>query len=145
MATLIEAMQGVLANTYALYLKTQNYHWNVTGPYFNDFHELFGEQYAEMAEAIDDIAEHIRQMGAKVPASLEIFAAQSTIQAGNENLKALDMVADLAQSQKELLKALQAATDLAADNSEDVIEDFLISRMAAHKKQCWMLDSILDA
>lgn len=140
--SLSDAMQNVLATTYALALKTQNAHWNVTGMHFHDLHVLFEEQYTEMHAAIDDIAENIRQLGVKVPASFGVFDKNSPLPAGDENADTLTMVKGLAASQKSLLDMLQAATTLAGDVNDDVIEDFLIGRMAAHKKQLWMLESI---
>ena len=87
-----EALQIVLADNYALYLKTQNYHWNVTGANFRSLHLLFEEQYTDLFTANDDIAERIRTLGPKVPATLGVFALATNIQDGNENADAQTMV-----------------------------------------------------
>lgn len=88
----IETLKTALADNYALYLKTQNYHWNVIGPNFRALHLLFEEQYTDLFTANDDIAERIRTLGAKVPATLGGFAAVTNIHDGNENADAQTMV-----------------------------------------------------
>ncbi len=132
-----------LANTYALYIKTQNYHWNVTGQLFPALHEMFGALYKELAEAVDEIAEMIRQLGVKVPASLKIFAAQSHIDDGNENLNSESMIADLKNDHKFMAQEVYKIIDAMGNDANQSILDLLISRLREHEKNVWMLESSL--
>lgn len=132
----------VLANTYALYLKTQNYHWNVKGPHFAALHHLFEEQYDELAESVDAIAEHIRMQGEYAPASFSAYQALNKIPDGNASLKAEAMIKDLLDSHILLLDILAKAHQEAAQAEDEVIVDFMIERMGAHRKARWMLESL---
>lgn len=139
----IKSLMQLLADSYALYLKTQNYHWNVTGPNFHSLHSLFEEQYTDLAAAIDTIAERIRSLGAKTPGTLSIFAKLTSIQDGNHNANAQEMVKQLADDQALILKTLKKALEAAqADNDEATI-DLIIGRIDIHDKAAWMLSSSL--
>lgn len=91
----VVSLEKVLANSYALYLKTQNYHWNVVGANFKSLHELFNEQYNDLAAAIDEIAERIRALGVKVDGTFENFSKLSKIKSGDKNAKNEMMIRDL--------------------------------------------------
>lgn len=136
-------LNQALADTYALYLKTQNYHWNVTGPNFKPLHLMLEEQYTELAEAVDTIAERIRALGEKVPASFSTFAATTKITEGNENASADAMIADLLHSHEHVVNILKQ-TDVAADKAVDTgTENLIDDRIEAHQKTMWMLRATL--
>lgn len=139
----VEQLEHLLASSYVLYLKTQNYHWNVTGINFKSLHELFEEQYKELAEAIDEIAEVIRALGAKAPASFEAYSKLSVIKNGNENADSIDMIKALSKDQESISELLQHALEIAQQNYDEVTADLFIERMAVHRKNKWMLDSSL--
>lgn len=138
-----DALQIVLADNYALYLKTQNYHWNVTGANFRSLHLLFEEQYTDLFTANDDIAERIRTLGSKVPATLGIFASVTNIEDGNENADAQTMVKELADDQATVLKSLTNALHAAQKAQDEATVDFIINRIGVHEKAAWMLRSSL--
>lgn len=133
----------VLANTYSLYLKTQNYHWNVTGPNFKSLHELFQVQYEELIPAIDDIAERIRTLGEKVDGSYENFSKLSSISSAKQNISSQEMVQDLVESNNKLIEIMKAGVEIAQSNHDEASADILIGRIEAHEKHVWMLNSSL--
>ena len=136
-----ESLNIVLADSYALYLKTHNYHWNVVGPSFRSLHMMFEEQYTDLAVAVDDIAERIRSLGEKAPGTFSEFAKLTTIKEGDKNASANDMVEDLAQSQDQIVVSLKEALSVAQKAEDEVTSDLLIGRMAIHEKAAWMLKS----
>lgn len=138
----IEALKEVLADSYALYLKTQNYHWNVEGPHFKTLHLLFEEQYTDLATAVDEIAELIRGLGAKSPGTFKEFEALSKIKDGNATASAEDMVKELADDQDNIaLGSIQKAFDAASEAGDEVVIGALTERMTIHRKNKWMLNS----
>jgi len=130
---------SVLANTYSLQLKTQNYHWNVVGNDFVALHTLFGKQYEEMYESIDEIAERIRTFGTKVTASFETFAKVDTIGKANEQFSGIEMVKDLKDGNDKLCICIKDAIKV----FDDATDDFLRNRLLVHQKNIWVLSSIL--
>lgn len=140
---IVTELHSVLANSYALYLKLQNYHWNVEGAHFKQLHEMFAEQYEELAEFIDVIAERIRALGAKVPASLTIFAKAQLIAEANEKNSWQQMVQDLHASHLELCKIMSLLLKLAMANGDEVTADIMIGRLTSHEKSAWMLKATL--
>jgi starvation-inducible DNA-binding protein len=134
-------LMNVLANTYALYLKNQNYHWNVTGPQFKALHELFEEHYTEMADAIDVTAEHIRSIGEKVDGQFSTFQSLSSLGNPDHTLDSTGMIKDLIKSHEQIMEIIQTTLDLADDLDDDVIEDFCIQRLEFHRKAKWFLTS----
>lgn len=136
-----ESLKTVLADSYALYLKTQNYHWNVTGPNFASLHALFEEHYTELTMAIDEIAELIRGLGEKAPGSFEAFQAISTIKSGDANASAERMVKDLAAGQEAVSKTVQTALEAAQAAEDEVVIGALTERLTVHRKNAWMLNS----
>ena len=137
----IENLNHVLADTYALYLKTQNYHWNVTGSNFGEVHKMFQGQYEDLAEAIDSVAERIRALGAKVPATFKIFDKKCHIKDGNEKATWQAMVKELAADQHSIVKVLMACAKVAEASDDLVTMDMMIERMAVHQKNAWMLSA----
>lgn len=137
----IDNLKVLLADSYTLYLKTQNFHWNVTGPNFQSLHALFETQYTDLATAIDEIAERIRALGAKAPASYTAYAKLATIKEAGENVTAKNMVAELIKDQTAILKTLRKLADAADDVDDEVTEGMAVSRMQIHEKNRWMLQS----
>jgi starvation-inducible DNA-binding protein len=136
-----ESLNIALADSYALYLKTHNYHWNVVGPSFRSLHMMFEEQYTDLAVAVDDIAERIRSLGEKAPGTFSEFSKLTSIKEGDKNANANDMVKDLAQSQGQIIVSLKEALNIAQKADDEVTADLLIGRMAIHEKAAWMLKS----
>ena len=141
MINAINQLEIILADTYSLYLKTQNYHWHVKGPQFKSLHELFEVQYRELAEAVDQIAERILIMGHKAPATFSEFNALKTIKDGNSSVNANQMVTELASDHSVLVKDLNQAMKTAQENNDEGTIALLGSRIAAHEKSHWMLSS----
>lgn len=139
---LVKQMNAVLANTYALYLKTQKYHWNVKGVHFASLHVFLEGQYDELAESVDTIAEHIRMLGFDAPGSFNEFQPLNKITDGNAQMDAAGMIADLLDSHNIVVKILTTTLELAQKKADEVIADFMIQRLAAHRKQQWMLSSL---
>jgi starvation-inducible DNA-binding protein len=137
----VDALKAVLADNYALYLKTQNYHWNVEGPQFSSLHTMFETQYQDLALAIDTAAELIRGLGEKAPGTFDAYAKTTTIKPGNENASASDMVKELAADNGTIQQTLQGALDVAQKAGDEVAADYMIGRMTVHRKAQWMLKS----
>lgn len=138
---IVEALQIVLADSYALYTKTQNYHWNVEGPNFKTIHLLFEEQYTDLAAAIDTIAELIRGLGEKVQGTLETYIKNTSINSGNETLSANQMIKELIEDNNIVQKTLNNALKIAQEASDEVVIGFIIERLTIHRKTIWMLNS----
>ena len=134
----------ILADTYALYLKTQNYHWHVTGAQFKSLHDLFEAEYLALAEAIDDIAERIRTLGFKAPATFKEFDQLKTIADGDSRLSANEMVVDLGNDHDVLVNDLNNTIVIAQDNKDEGTVAILSERIAAHEKSRWMLRATSD-
>lgn len=140
----VKSLKKVLSSTYALYLKTQNYHWNVTGPHFHDLHKLFESQYGSLAEALDLIAEQIRANEHKAPATFKVYASLSVVGDGNEESSWKEMVQDLYQSHTLLCNLLQEGIKISDKEDDQVVNDLYIQRLAEHKKMAWMLKAIIE-
>ncbi len=138
---IIENLKLVLANSYALYLKTQNYHWNVTGPNFIGMHKLFEAQYKDLAEAIDEIAERIRALDIKVTSTFGSFDLLTQIPDSDENAPLNKMLDELMQDNLTVIDSLNKLATLAGDSDDKATEDMAIERIAIHEKNVWMLKS----
>ncbi len=136
-----ENLKQVLADSYALYVKTQNFHWNVTGPSFRSLHLLFEEQYTDLAAAIDEIAERIRTLGEKAPGSFKSYTSRTKISDGDENTEASEMVKQLAEDQKKIVESLKVAFDSASEAGDEATVDLMVGRITVHEKNGWMLNS----
>ena len=133
----------LLADSYTLYLKTHNFHWNVTGPQFNTLHQMFEEQYTELATAVDEIAERIRALGIRAPGSYTRFSAMTSIEEGEGSEPAEEMIRQLAIGQETIVRtAREVFPDADAANDEPTA-DLLTQRMQLHEKNAWMLRSML--
>ena len=137
------ALKSVLADSYSLYFKTQNFHWNVTGPHFKSLHSLFEEQYTDLADAIDEIAERIRWLGQKVPGSLKFYSDLTSISSSDEHADSTTMIKELLQGQDLVIKTLKAALTIAKTFDDEGTCDLLIARIKTHEKNSWILKSSL--
>lgn len=134
----------VLADTYTLYLKTHNYHWNVTGPMFNTLHLMFETEYNELWTAVDTLAERIRSLGEFVAGSYTDFAAKTVIkEATAAPLAAEQMIADLVAGHEAAARTARTVLLTADDANDEVTADLLTQRLQAHEKTAWMLRSMI--
>ncbi len=141
--SIIKNLEVILATSYALTIKTQNYHWNVTGENFKSLHEMFGAQYEEIFTALDEIAERIRALGSKVEANFEHFAKLSTIKSSSEKLNAETMLKNLSNDHKTVVELLNEGIKVAQESNDEGTADMLIGRLKAHEKTIWMLEASL--
>jgi starvation-inducible DNA-binding protein len=133
----------VLADSHAVYQKTHGYHWNVRGPEFFTIHTLLEQQYRDIWEALDEIAERIRALGELAPQGASAFANLTSIKEGDPELDAMAMLKELMKDHETLIATSRAALKVADDDGDDVTVDLLTQRMAAHEKFAWMLRSTL--
>lgn len=138
-----DGISRVLADSYILYVKTHNFHWNVTGPLFNTLHTMFEEQYTELAEAVDEIAERIRALGFPAPGSYKQFIELSSIEEETGVPEAEDMIRQLVQGQEAVARTARQVLPVAAEVSDEPTVDLLTQRMQIHEKNAWMLRSML--
>lgn len=138
---LAKELSYLLADTYALYVKTQNFHWNVRGPRFPELHKLFETQYLELAAAVDLVAERIRALDALVPASFSEFAKLTTIEEGNEKMTAIKMIQKLAHDHEAVAQRAREILPKAEEANDHGSVDLLSKRMGDHEKAAWMLRS----
>lgn len=138
---LIQHLSIVLADTYTLYLKTQNYHWHVKGKEFYSLHLLFEKQYEDLAEAIDTIAERIRALGHQAPATFKEFLELTHLKEGRQNISSTEMLKELAEDQLTIAKSLKEAIKIGDATGDDATVDMLIERADHHDKNRWMLES----
>ena len=143
MERLVKLMRIAFASEYSFYLKAHNYHWNVEGIHFQQFHELFGDIYEEVYGSIDDFAENIRKLGAYTPGSFDRFNMLSKIDDENGVPAAEEMVKNLLEDSDKMAVIFKAAFDAAEANGEHGLADFLAGRQDAHRKHSWMLRSTL--
>jgi len=136
---LIQAMAKLLADTYALYLKTQNYHWHVKGPHFKMLHQLFEDQYKGLADAVDDLAERILTLGGQAPATFSEFNELKTIQDGHSNAPAREMLIELQNDHGVLVNELSQILKTAQSLDDEGTVAVLSERIAIHEKIQWML------
>lgn len=138
-------LSRVLADTYTLYLKTHNYHWNVTGPMFQTLHVMFEGQYNELALAVDSIAERIRALGVKAPGTYAEFIKLSSIKETQGDLSAQQMIAELVAGQESVVRTARATFAIADEANDQPTADLLTQRMQSHEKTAWMLRSMLES
>lgn len=138
-----EGLKKMLADTYTLYLKTHNYHWNVTGPMFQTLHLMFEEQYNELWTAVDEIAERIRALGEISPGSYREFSQLSSISEDEKLPDANGMIRSLVEGQEAVIRTAREIFSLAENANDQVTLDLLTQRMQIHEKSAWMLRSLL--
>ena len=134
-----EGLARVLADTYTLYLKTHNYHWNVTGPHFAALHAMFEEQYRELWAATDQIAERIRALGQYAPGTYAEYAKLTSIQEENGVPSAEQMLKNLVKGHEQVVKTARDLFKLASEADDEVTADLMVQRMDASEKTAWML------
>jgi starvation-inducible DNA-binding protein len=138
-AKVAEGLSRLLADTYAVYLKTHGYHWNVEGPNFASLHTLFMTQYTEMWTAIDEVAERIRALGAFAPQGYRAFGKLSQVQDGDPEQASEAMLGELIRDQESLIATARAARETAEAVGDDVTAGLIDARVQAHEKHAWML------
>lgn len=139
-----KGLSHLLADTYTLYLKTHNYHWNVTGPMFQTLHTMFEGQYNELALAVDQIAERIRALGVKAPGTYTEFAKLSSIKETHGDLSAQQMLAELVSGQESVVRTARSIFPVVDEAHDEPTADLLTQRMQSHEKTAWMLRSMLE-
>ncbi|GAB5470176.1 MAG: Dps family protein [Rhodospirillales bacterium] len=138
-----DGLAKVLADTYFLYLKTHGYHWNVKGPHFGQLHGLFEEQYRELWDAVDEIAERIRALGHDAPGSYAALAKLASVEESESVPDASGMLADLVKGNEAVLKTVRAMMPSAQEGGDEATFDLMVERLSAHEKAAWMLRSHL--
>jgi starvation-inducible DNA-binding protein len=143
-AKIAEGLSRFLADTYTLYLKTHNFHWNVTGPMFQTLHIMFMDQYNEEWMAVDLIAERIRALGYPAPGGYKDFAALTSIKEADDVPKAKEMIKQLVEGQETVVRTARAVFPIAEKANDQPTLDLLTQRMQIHEKNAWMLRSLLE-
>jgi len=139
-----EGLSRLLADSYTLYLKTHNYHWNVTGPLFSTLHTMFEAQYTELATAVDEIAERIRALGFPAPGSYRRFSELTTIEEENAVPDAREMIRQLVIGQETVVRTAREIFPAVDAVNDEPTADLLTQRMQIHEKNAWMLRSMLE-
>ncbi len=137
-------LSKLLADTYTLYLKTHNFHWNVTGPHFKSLHLTFEEQYNELALAVDLIAERIRALGFPAPASYQQFSKLTVLKEETQVPHYQDMIKQLVQDHELVAKTAREIFSISDEAHDEVSNSLLTNRMEIHEKTAWMLRSLLE-
>ena len=143
-ATIADGLSHLLADTYTLYLKTHNFHWNVTGPMFQTLHTMFEQQYTELWAALDEVAERIRALGQPAPGSYGAFARLTSIKEEEGVPEAKEMIRQLVAGHEAVAKTARSIFPAAEEGRDEVTADLLTQRMTVHEKTAWMLRSLLD-
>ena len=140
-----DGLSRMLADTYTLYLKTHNFHWNVTGPMFQTLHLMFEQQYTELALAVDLMAERIRALGHPAPASYSQFSKLSSVSEEADVPRAEEMIQQLVRGHETVVRTAREVFSVAESASDQVTLDLLTQRMQVHEKTAWMLRSLLES
>jgi starvation-inducible DNA-binding protein len=141
---IVGGLEHVLADTYTLYLKTHNFHWNVTGPMFQTLHLMFMTQYNEIWMAVDLVAERIRALGYPAPGSYKEFAALTSIKDSSGTVSAKEMIKQLVAGQEAVVRTAREMLPMAEKAGDQPTVDLLSARMEVHEKNAWMLRSLLE-
>lgn len=138
-------LSRLLADTYTLYLTTHNFHWNVTGPMFNSLHAMFMEQYTELWNAVDPIAERIRSLGHVAPGSYAAFGELSSLpDAPVKPPKAMQMVRILMEGHEAVARTARGLLPAVEEARDEPTADLLVQRLTVHEQTAWMLRSLLE-
>lgn len=140
-----EGLSRLLADSYTLYLKTHNFHWNVTGPMFNTLHVMFMDQYTELWNSLDLIAERIRALGFPAPGTYREFVKLTVIKESEGVPSATDMIKQLVAGQEAVIKTARSIFPVADKASDEPTADLLTQRLQIHEKNAWMLRSLLES
>ncbi|TAK75645.1 MAG: DNA starvation/stationary phase protection protein [Gammaproteobacteria bacterium] len=139
----VDGLSHLLADTYVLYVKTQNFHWNIRGPHFFDYHKMLEAQYEALAEATDVLAERIRALQALAPASMGQFLKLTSLKEAGNDLKAEVMIKLLLADHEAVGKMIEGLFLVVEKSGDEVTMDLLIQRKTEHDKMAWMLRSIV--
>lgn len=139
-----QGLKKVLADTFCLMLMTQNYHWNVKGMHFREIHEMTEENYHELFEAIDEIAERIRALGFMSPGTMKAFNELTSVNMPNEMLSEMEMIADLLNGHETVARTGRKTLKTAEKGSDAATVDLLTRRLIFHEKTAWMYRSFLE-
>ena len=139
-----QGLSKLLADSYALYVKTHNFHWNVTGPMFQTLHTMFETQYTELAEAIDIIAERIRALGYSAPGSFSEFQRLTSIKDAVGQLSADEMIRQAVEGQETVVRTARAIIPVASEANDEPTADVVTERIQVHEKTAWMMRSLLQ-
>lgn len=140
----VDNLKVILADTYVLYVKTQNFHWNITGPQFRELHLFFEGLYKELANAVDDIAERIRMLHRRAPGTMQTFLKLTSIKESEEALSEDEMLSQLFADHEKMIKSLKSRIQICQNDGDEGTADLLIQRLRAHEKAAWMLRSHLE-
>jgi starvation-inducible DNA-binding protein len=143
-AEIAKGLSRLLADTYTLYLKTHNFHWNVTGPMFQTLHLMFETQYTELALAVDLIAERIRALGFPAPGTYSEFMELASIKEERGKVSAEKMIQLLVEGQEAVVRTARSVFPAAEKVNDEATADLLTQRMQLHEKTAWMLRSLLE-
>jgi starvation-inducible DNA-binding protein len=143
-AEIAHGLSRVLADSYTLYVKTHNFHWNVTGPMFHTLHAMFEQQYTELSTAVDEVAERIRALGAYAPGSYKAFAELTSIEEETGVPAAQDMIRQLVKGHETVARTAREVFPAAEKAGDEPTADLLTQRMQLHEKTAWMLRSLLQ-
>jgi starvation-inducible DNA-binding protein len=138
-----DGLARLLADTYTLYLKTHNFHWNVTGPMFQTLHLMFEGQYNELALAVDAIAERIRALGFPAPGTYQAYSQLTSIPEAEGVPTAEDMIRELVEGQEAVVRTARSVFPIADEANDEPTADLLTQRLQIHEKTAWMLRSLL--
>lgn len=139
-----KALSHLLADSYTLYLKTHNFHWNVTGPMFQTLHLMFEQQYTELWTAVDLMAERIRALGTFAPGSYRQFSQLTKIEEETSVPPAIDMIRKLVHGHETVAKTARSIFPIAEKGHDEATLDLLTQRIQLHEKTAWMLRSLLE-
>ena len=142
--SIVDGLSHLLADTYTLYLKTHNFHWNVTGPMFQTLHLMFETQYTELALAVDQIAERIRALGSFAPGTYAEFARLSSVKEPDGIPSAQEMIQQLVRDQEAVVRTARSIFAVVDQAGDEPTADLLTQRMQVHEKTAWMLRSLLE-
>jgi starvation-inducible DNA-binding protein len=140
---IVDGLSRLLADSTILYLKTHNFHWNVEGPMFNTLHIMFMEQYTELWNSLDLIAERIRALGSYAPGSYKKYASISSIKEAEDSLPAKEMIKQLLEGHEAVAKTARSIFKTAEEGNDEATLDLLTQRLQVHEKTAWMLRSLL--
>ncbi len=142
--TIAAELSKLLADSYTLYLKTHNFHWNVTGPMFQTLHMMFEQQYTELAAAVDLIAERIRALGVYAPGTYAEFSRLTSIKEPSGVPTSRDMIQQLVEGHETVIRTARSAFAAIENASDEASADLLTQRIQLHEKTAWMLRSLLE-
>ena len=140
---IVDGLSKLLADSYSLYLKTHNFHWNVTGPMFQTLHLMFEGHYIELATAVDVVAERIRSLGEYAPGSYSQFSKLSEIKESTSVPEAQEMIKQLVEDHETVIRTARSIFPVVEKANDESTADLLTQRMQIHEKTAWMLRSLL--